>query len=79
MLLWGEGRKELPYELPIGIEFCLAVREYEDSGIKVGFPSDSPIGVGSDNLCRSAGSDGNLKCSQSLLPPLVGPNGIYSG
>jgi hypothetical protein len=33
MLLWGEGHKELPYELSIGIEFCLAIGEYEDCGI----------------------------------------------
>ena len=79
MPLSGEGGEELTDKLPIGVELGSAIGENKDSGVQVGFPGNGPIGMGSDSLRRSAGSDSDLESSQFLLPPLVWGHCVYSG
>ena len=39
------------------IKFAYAMREGEEQGLDISVPSDSPIGVGSDSLSKSAGTN----------------------
>jgi hypothetical protein len=79
VLIWGKGCKELSYEFSVAVEFDLAVGKYEDCCIEVRFPCDGPIGMGSDSLSRSAGTDGNFEGTQLFLSSFIRPDGIYSG
>lgn len=55
------------------------MREGEEQSLDISVPGDSPIGVGSDSLSRSAGTNDEFKCSNLLSFTIVGSHCIDSG